>query len=85
MNLTTQIATENQPIGASTAFRLPKSLLQAVDQWCEAHDITRSQFFRHCITDRVKSLEPNQVTHAPKEEQQQQWSPELYDRLRRRR
>ena len=39
----------------STAFRLPRQLLQTVDQWCVENDLTRSQFFRHCITERVKS------------------------------
>ena len=68
-------------IATSTAFRLPTFLLQTVDNWCATHDITRSQFFRHCITDRIKSLGLD--TSASQPQQQQSWAPELYDRLRR--
>jgi hypothetical protein len=69
------------PIATSTAFRLPIALLQTVDRWCAEHDITRSQFFRHCITDRIKSLGLDTSVSQP--QQQQAWEPELYDRLRR--
>ena len=68
-------------IATSTAFRLPTFLLQTVDHWCAEHDITRSQFFRHCITDRIKSLGLETSMSTP--QQQQSWAPELYDRLRR--
>ena len=68
-------------IATSTAFRLPTFLLNPVDHWCATHDITRSQFFRHCITDRIKSLGLD--TSASQPQQQQSWAPELYDRLRR--
>lgn len=50
---------KNEPtnaIATSTAFRLPTLLLNVVDNWCVENDLTRSQFFRHCITDRIKSL-----------------------------
>jgi len=83
MNFINQ-TTDQQPIGTSTAFRLPLNLLQTIDRWCEEHDVTRSQFFRHCIKERVKALELDQVAQA-REEEQRQWSPELYDRLQRRR
>ena len=69
-------------IATSTAFRLPTVLLQTVDDWCVEHDITRSQFFRHCITDRIKSLGLEMSMSSPKQDEQT-WSPELYDRLRR--
>ena len=68
-------------IGTSTAFRLPTFILQTVDRWCATHDITRSQFIRHCITDRIKSLGLDAPTSQP--QQHQTWEPELYDRLRR--
>ncbi len=69
-------------IATSTAFRLPNVLLQTVDHWCATHDITRSQFFRHCITDRIKSLGLETSMFSPKQDEQT-WSPELYDRLRK--
>ncbi len=68
-------------IATSTAFRLPTVLLQTVDDWCVEHDITRSQFFSHCITDRIKSLGLETSMSPP--QQEQTWAPELYDRLRR--
>jgi hypothetical protein len=82
MELNNQHLTDTQTIATSTAFRSPMQLLQTVDQWCGANDLTRSQFFRHCITERVKSLglQPPQASG-----EEHQWSPELYDRLQRRR
>jgi len=68
-------------IAISTAFRLPTVLLNTVDRWCATHDITKSQFFRHCITDRIKSLGLETSMSPP--QYQQTWAPELYDRLRR--
>ena len=68
-------------VAKSTAFRLPTILLNTVDRRCAEHDITRSQFFRHCITDRIKSLGLDTSVLQP--QQQQAWEPELYDRLRR--
>ena len=60
-------------IATSTAFRLPTFLLQTVDHWCATHDITRSQFFRHCITDRIKSLGLD--ASAPQPQEQPSWAP----------
>jgi hypothetical protein len=100
MNSNNQSATPLQTEITSTAFRLSTRLLQVIDQWCGENDVTRSQFFRRCITDRVKSLgigcgtqsNPDQLkslgvnsaTEPPKEDQLN-WSPELYARLERRR
>jgi hypothetical protein len=56
MNLIEGGTTQQQNIAISTAFRLPTVMLEAVDRWCCTHDVTRSQFFRHCINDRIKSL-----------------------------
>ena len=99
MNSTNQSPTTIQTELTSTAFRLSTRLLQVIDRWCCANDTTRSQFFRRCITDRVKSLgigcgaqsNPDQLkspgvnsaTEPPKEDQLN-WSPELYARLERR-
>jgi hypothetical protein len=84
----------------STAFRLPTRLLRMIDKWCDDNDLTRSQFFRHCITDRVKSLgiatptelnadqlQPPGVNSAiaTGKEKPRQWSPETYARFERRR
>jgi hypothetical protein len=74
------------PPDSSTAFRLPISLLQAVDQWCDQNDVTRSQFFRRCVVERIKSLnlEPVPQPQTPVEEGRK-WSPECYERFQRRR
>jgi hypothetical protein len=69
---------------STTAFRLPTSLLQTIDKWCVENDITRSQFLRRCISDRIKSLGLQLSTTTPKQGEQHLWSPELYDRMRRR-
>jgi hypothetical protein len=69
---------------SAAAFRLPTSLLQTIDKWCEENDITRSQFFRRCISDRIQSLGLQLSTTTPKQPEQQMWSPELYERMRRR-
>lgn len=89
MNLNNQHLTDTQIIGTSAAFRLPKNLLETVDRWCGENDITRSQFIRHSINERVKclGLAPLAQTTPPQAStsDQRQWSPELYDRLQRRR
>jgi hypothetical protein len=82
MNITTQ--TTDEHIGTSTAFRLPTSLLQTVDHWCEEHDVTRSQFFRHCIAERVKSLGIGGAQQQPQaQEEARQWLPQLCHRSQR--
>jgi metal-responsive CopG/Arc/MetJ family transcriptional regulator len=109
------------PPDRHTAFRLPKELLATIDAICDAQDLTRSQFFRRCLTERVKSLcqeldvqtssevqtssnvqAPSNLqtvsnveaasnakiesnVQAPKSDGKRQWSPELYERLQRRR
>jgi hypothetical protein len=76
----------------STAFRLPTELLRIIDRWCDANDVTRSQFFRRSIMDRVNSLgiadqlNPsgvNSMAEHPTEEPRL-WSPETYARFERR-
>jgi len=100
MNSNNQLLTHSRPEITSTAFRLPRQLLQAIDKWCVENDITRSQFFRRSIIDLVKSLGIaipaelnsdqlktcgiNSVAELPKEESPR-WSPETYQRLERRR
>jgi len=96
MNSNNQSPTPLQTEITSTAFRLPTRLLQVIDQWCDENDITRSQFFRHCISERVKLLgimDPaelnadqlkvpgvNSATQAPRE-QPRGWSSEFYERF----
>jgi hypothetical protein len=81
MNFSNQVTINTQ---ASTAFRLPTSLLQVIDTYCGRNDLTRSQFIRHCIADRIKSLGLISVAQ-PTANEMPKWSPELYDRLQRRR
>ena len=78
------------PPDSSTAFRLPKELLASIDSICNDLDLTRSQLFRRSVTEFIKTLghersvqDPNHA-QVPKVEQRG-WSPELYDRLQRRR
>jgi predicted DNA-binding protein len=103
------------PPDRHTAFRLPKELLETIDILCDSQDLTRSQFFRRCLTERIKSLgqELNEQTpsnlqtqskvqtasnvqapsnmqapsnvQVPENDGKRQWSPELYERLQRRR
>jgi len=56
MNSNNQSPTHSRPEMTSIAFRLATQLLQAIDNWCDANDLTRSQFFRRSITDLVNSL-----------------------------
>jgi metal-responsive CopG/Arc/MetJ family transcriptional regulator len=78
------------PPDSSTAFRLPKELLSTIDSICDEMDLTRSQLFRRSVTEFIKSRghernvqNPNNAQMAKVEDQK--WSPELYDRLQRRR
>jgi hypothetical protein len=38
-----------------TAFRLPTTLLQTVDSFCQERDLTRSQFFRRCVVQFINN------------------------------
>ena len=100
MNSNNQSLAHSRPEITSTAFRLPTQLLQVIDRWCAKNDVTRQQFFRRSIMDRVnsfgigspteldadqlKSAGGNFATELPREESPQ-WSPETYRRLERRR
>lgn len=63
MRKTTDLANNNyaeqgstNDIDTVTAFRLPVMMLWAVDQWCTRNDVTRSQFLRRSVKDRLQSL-----------------------------
>jgi hypothetical protein len=82
------------PPDAHVAFRLANSMLTTVDVLCDKLDITRSQFFRGLIRERIKTLKPGDATApadetnlptAASNETKSSWSPELYERLQRRR
>jgi hypothetical protein len=82
------------PPDAHVAFRLANSMLAAVDVLCDKLDTTRSQFFRGCIRERIRALEPDYGTPpvhetnpptAASNETKSSWSPELYERLKRQR
>jgi hypothetical protein len=69
-----------------TAFRLPKELLSSVDSICDRFDLTRSQVFRRSLTQFIKSLGDHHDLQTPptvEERPTTGWSPELYDRLQR--
>jgi hypothetical protein len=82
----------------STAFRLPTELLRVIDRWCDENDLTRSQFIRRCITDRIDSLgianpaklnadqlQPSGVNSESElpEKEPRRWSPEVRQRFER--
>lgn len=46
-----------EPVYSITAFRIPARMLFAIDGWCLQHDLSRSQFIRSCIRERLKALE----------------------------
>ena len=48
-----------------TGFRLPKTMLAAVDSFCAKQDVTRSQIFRRSIVEYLKT--PNAPTTAEHE------------------
>jgi metal-responsive CopG/Arc/MetJ family transcriptional regulator len=79
------------PPNKHTAFRLSQELLATIDSLCDQLDITRSQFFRHALTDRVKTytceqnIQPPSDVQLPIKDEKRQWSQELYDRMQRRR
>jgi hypothetical protein len=91
------------PPDQHTAFRLPKELLATVDSICDESDLTRSQFFRRCLTERIKSIRQEQNVEMPRnirtpssvgtpsnvelptKDEKRQWSPDLFERLQRRR
>jgi metal-responsive CopG/Arc/MetJ family transcriptional regulator len=82
------------PPDVHVAFRLANSMLNTVDVLCDKLDVTRSQFIRKSIKERIKALKPDDVTPpanhmasvtVASSETKRNWSPELYDRLQRRR
>jgi hypothetical protein len=44
-------------------LRLPKSLLQKLNIFCDQKDFTKSQLIRHLLTDHIKSVELEQPPH----------------------
>jgi hypothetical protein len=82
------------PPDVHVAFRLANSMLSTVDVLCDKLDVTRSQFIRKSIREQIKALEPADITTPVHEtnsvtvasnENKRDWSPELYERLQRRR
>ena len=64
---------------ASTAFRLPQKVLEAVDLACGRSDLTRSQIFRRSIVDYLKA-QNIEVAAAPEQEPRLAWSTSPYKR-----
>ncbi len=82
------------PPDTHVAFRLANSMLATMDVLCDKLDITRSQFIRKSIREQIKAFKPDDVTPqthnmgsvtAVSNETKSSWSPELYERLQRRR
>lgn len=49
-----RISHRSQP-ESSTAFRLSKELLEAIDTLCNKLDLTRSQLLRRSVTDFIRA------------------------------
>jgi metal-responsive CopG/Arc/MetJ family transcriptional regulator len=79
-----------EPPDSRTGFRLPRELLASIDAVCNEQDLTRSQVFRKCVTQFIKSVGDNRnvqnlgIAQMTQVEQHSGWMPELYDRLERR-
>ena len=54
----------------TTAFRLPKQLLEKIDGICEQLDLSRSQFFRRSVKDFISfhQLDQETVRHQPQKD-----------------
>jgi len=85
MDFSQQNSNDQSAIGTSTAFRLPTTLLRTIDAYCTQHDVTRSQFYRKSIIERIKALDLDISMARPQQSEERQWSQHLYDRLQRRR
>lgn len=69
----------SQPPDASTAFRLPQKVLEAVDLACGKNDLTRSQIFRRSIVDYLKAQ--NIEIAVEPDEPKLVWSENIYKRI----
>jgi len=83
------MALPRTPPDASTAFRLPKEMLETVDLLCRDFDVCRSQIFRRSLSAFIKSVQdqrgvqsPHNVppTNAP----ERKWGPDLLQRMEQR-
>ena len=78
----------SSPPDSRTGFRLSKELLSSINSICEKMDLSRSQLFRKSINQFIKSLGDQhdvQIPASVEERPTTGWSPELYDRLQRKR
>jgi predicted transcriptional regulator len=55
---------------SSTAFRLPRDMLESIDVLCNALDLTRSQLFRRSIAEYLKAHDHRRQETIQKGEQQ---------------
>jgi hypothetical protein len=46
----------NQTPETIVTFRLPTNLLAQIDHYCESQDLTRSQFVRRAVADRLNHV-----------------------------
>jgi metal-responsive CopG/Arc/MetJ family transcriptional regulator len=60
-----------------TGFRLPKTMLAAVDAICAKHDLTRSQFFRRSVVEYLTN--ENASNDVNRSDQQRGWPAELFE------
>jgi len=65
-----------------TGFRLPRTMLAAVDAICVQQDLTRSQVFRRSLTEYLKSQSVANITEVNPPEPQHTWPTELFERQR---
>jgi hypothetical protein len=71
---------------ASTAFRLPKEMLETIDILCRDFDTSRSQLYRRACTELIRTLghQRNLQTPSnvpPPKPEDPKWGPELVARI----
>jgi hypothetical protein len=67
------------------SFRLSPALLESIQAECQTRKLSLSEYVRQASTVYIKHGRIAQEHAQKPQEEQQQWSPELYQRLQRRR
>jgi metal-responsive CopG/Arc/MetJ family transcriptional regulator len=62
----------------TTGFRLPKTMLAAVDAFSAKHDVTRSQIFRRSIMEFLGRQDAAVTSEVNSRETQQPWPGGLF-------
>jgi predicted transcriptional regulator len=63
----------------TTGFRLPRTMLAAVDSLCAQQDVTRSQFFRRSIIEFLRRQDDTITSGMNSREPTQAWPGALFE------